>query len=62
MTPIHCHLDVPPGTYRVTVELGGGPEPAVTAVCAEHRRLVLGPVAHRICSALAAQHQPLTLL
>ncbi|MFE4450505.1 rhamnogalacturonan acetylesterase [Streptomyces sp. NPDC056796] len=39
--PVLCHFDVAPGTYRVRVLLGGGPEPGSTSVTAETRRAVL---------------------
>ncbi|WP_406448538.1 rhamnogalacturonan acetylesterase [Streptomyces sp. NBC_00876] len=39
--PVVCHLDVAPGTYRVTARIGGAAE-GRTAVGAETRRTVLG--------------------
>lgn len=41
--PILCHIDVPPGHYKVTVVVGGD-RAATTAVWAEARRLMLAPV------------------
>lgn len=39
-SPVVCHFDVPPGTYQVTVGLGG-PAAGSTAIAAEARRTVL---------------------
>ncbi|QNE78289.1 hypothetical protein F0344_30075 [Streptomyces finlayi] len=39
--PLVCHLDVAPGTYRVSVLLGGDAEAGSTGVTAETRRTVL---------------------
>ncbi|WP_432103694.1 rhamnogalacturonan acetylesterase [Streptomyces sp. bgisy091] len=39
--PVVCHLDVAPGTYRVRVRLGGGPQAGSTSVTAEARRTML---------------------
>ncbi|MDG4864971.1 carbohydrate esterase, partial [Streptomyces sp. T-3] len=39
-TPLTCHFDVAPGTYDVTVELGG-PAASATSVSGETRRALL---------------------
>ncbi|MFE9727150.1 rhamnogalacturonan acetylesterase [Streptomyces sp. NPDC005794] len=40
-SPVVCHIDVAPGTYRIRALLGGGAGPGSTAVTAESRRAVL---------------------
>jgi lysophospholipase L1-like esterase len=42
--PITCHFDVAPGNYRVTALLGSKHQASSTAVWAEQRRTMLGPV------------------
>ncbi len=44
-TGLTCSFDVPPGTYRITVELGGRDAAAQTGLQVEARRTVLAPVA-----------------
>ncbi|MHC0432955.1 rhamnogalacturonan acetylesterase [Streptomyces sp. O3] len=44
--PIRCHVDVEPGTYDVTVELGGG-RASSTALTAETHRTLLAETATR---------------
>ena len=41
VSPVVCHFDVAPGTYRVRVLLGGGAAAGSTAVTAESRRAML---------------------
>jgi lysophospholipase L1-like esterase len=43
--PFFFSLAVPEGNYKITVELGGGPDASVTTVKAESRRLMLFSVA-----------------
>jgi lysophospholipase L1-like esterase len=43
-SPISCHYDLAPGNYNVTVVLGSASAAGVTAVEAEARRALLGPV------------------